>query len=107
LAAHEDFGIAPVEAQAAGCPILAYGKGGALETVIGWPAPEATGVFFDLQTPKALEMAVERFEVHERDITPEACSRNAERFSRERFSQEFRSTVEELWGKFQKGDRLE
>ena len=52
LAADEDFGIAPVEAQAAGCPVIAYGKGGALETIVGWPNPESTWVFFfDAQTP--------------------------------------------------------
>src|SRR5215217_5951173 len=44
LAADEDFGIAPIEAQAAGCPVIAYGRGGALETVIGWPTSQATGV---------------------------------------------------------------
>jgi glycosyltransferase involved in cell wall biosynthesis len=107
FAADEDFGIAPVEAQAAGCPVVAYGKGGALETVVGWPAPGATGVFFDSQTPEALGAAVSLFEAHEDAFEPGACRRNAERFGRERFRQEFRNTVEELWGKFQKGKRLE
>lgn len=107
FAADEDFGIAPVEAQAAGCPVIAYGKGGALETVAGWPAPGATGVFFDEQTSEALEAAVETFEAHEEEFEPETCRRNAERFDRERFREEFRATVEELWSSFRNGVRLE
>ena len=107
FAADEDFGIAPVEAQAAGCPVIAYGRGGALETVIGWPAPGATGVFFDEQTPEALAAAVETFEAHEGEFEPEACRRNAERFGQERFQEEFRATVEELWSSFHKGVRPE
>jgi glycosyltransferase involved in cell wall biosynthesis len=107
FAAHEDFGIAPVEAQAAGCPVIAYGKGGALETVVGWPASDVTGVFFDAQTPEALEDAVKLFEAHESEFTSGACRRNAERFWQGRFRQEFRATVEGLWNKFQHGERLE
>jgi glycosyltransferase involved in cell wall biosynthesis len=107
FAADEDFGIAPVEAQAAGCPVIAYGKGGAMETVVGWPDSEPTGVFFDAQTPEALEAAVELFEAHEGEFEPEACRRNAERFGKERFRRQFRSTMEDLWGKFQRGERLE
>ena len=107
FAADEDFGIAPVEAQAAGCPVIAYAKGGALETVVGWPAPEATGIFFDEQTPEALEAAVRLFEDREDDFEPEVCRRNAERFGRERFQVEFRDAVGELWGRFQRGEGLE
>ena len=107
FAADEDFGIAPVEAQAAGCPAIAYGKGGALETVIGWPAPGATGVFFDTQTADALATAVETFEAHREVLSPEACRRNAEYFSRERFGREFHGLIEDLWARFQKGEKLE
>jgi O-antigen biosynthesis alpha-1,3-mannosyltransferase len=107
FAADEDFGIAPVEAQAAGCPVVAYGKGGALETVTGWPDSHATGVFFDAQTPEALEAAVKLFEAHEDELKPEACRRNAERFGQQRFQREFRTTIEELWSKFQGGEALE
>ena len=107
FAADEDFGIAPVEAQAAGCPVIAYGKGGALETVIGWPAPDATGVFFDEQTPEALREAVKFFEIHEDKFRPAACRRHAERFGQQSFQDEFRSTVEELWSRFQRGESLE
>jgi glycosyltransferase involved in cell wall biosynthesis len=88
FAANEDFGIAPVEAQAAGCPVIAYGAGGSLETVVGWPRTNPTGVFFDVQTPEAVEAAVHVFEAHEGEFSPENCRRNAQRFGRERFRQE-------------------
>lgn len=106
-AADEDFGIVPVEAQAAGCPVIAYGKGGNLETVVGWPAPDATGVFFESQTPQALEEAMRMFETHEGEFSPEACRRNAERFGQQRFQKEFRGAVEELWSRFRRNDKLE
>src|SRR5215203_54492 len=108
IAADEDFGITPVEAQAAGCPVIAYGRGGALETVVGWPAPDATGVFFDAQTSEALTEAVTLFEARECEFAPEACRRNAEYFGRrERFRREFRASVEELWDRFRRGKELE
>jgi hypothetical protein len=87
--------------------VLAYGRGGALETVSGWPARDPTGVFFDSQAPEALKEAVNLFENHETKFQPGACHRNAKRFGRERFQREFRSAVEELWDRFQRGERLE
>jgi glycosyltransferase involved in cell wall biosynthesis len=107
FAADEDFGITPVEAQAGGCPVIAYGRGGTLETVTGWPAPDPTGVFFDNQTPEALQEAVKIFERNEAEFTPAACRRNAERFGQERFRSELRATVEDLWNRFQRGERIE
>lgn len=107
FAAEEDFGIAPVEAQAAGCPVIAYGKGGVRETVIPHPTPRATGLFFDHPSPEALGAAVERFEALESELNREDCRRNAERFTRERFVREFESTVSELWTSFQRGAPLE
>jgi glycosyltransferase involved in cell wall biosynthesis len=107
FAADEDFGIVPVEAQAAGCPVIAYGKGGTLETIIGWPSAGPTGIFFDAQTPEALQRAVKLFETQEKEFEPHACRRNAERFDRERFHREFRVTVQTLWTKFQRGEGLE
>ena len=107
FAAHEDFGLAPVEAQAAGCPVIAYGRGGALETVTGWPAPNATGVFFDAQTPEALKDAVDLFEANEDGFSPEACRLNAERSGHERFRRELWAVVESLWNRFQLGQDLE
>lgn len=101
FAADEDFGIAPVEAQAAGCPVIAYGRGGALETVVGHPAPDATGVFFDEQTTDALVGAVRRFNADADAFDPEACRVNAERFGPERFRREILDVVEALWGEAQ------
>lgn len=71
----EDFGIVPVEAQAAGTPVIAYGRGGALETV----KAEETGLFFSEQTVAALSAAIEAFEG--RAWSAEACRANAARFS--------------------------
>jgi glycosyltransferase involved in cell wall biosynthesis len=80
FAADEDFGIMPLEAQACGTPVIAFGSGGALETVIG-PASgaAATGVFFEAQSPPSLLDAIARFERTHFD--PLACRQQAERFS--------------------------
>lgn len=75
----EDFGIAPVEAQAAGRPVIAFGRGAALETVV----PGTTGVFFEEQTAGALASAIERSEGMTFDWR--ACRRNAERFGPDEF----------------------
>ena len=80
----EDFGITPLEAQASGTPVIAYGEGGALETVIDGE----TGLFFDSQTADALVEAVDHFEGMQFD--PLACRRQAERFSEPRFRQEIK-----------------
>ncbi len=76
---HEDFGIAPVEAQAAGRPVVAFGRGGALETVLDG----TTGVLFEEQTVSALAAAMLRAE--RTPLDPRACRRNAERFAAEHF----------------------
>ncbi len=62
FAAEEDFGIAPVEAQAAGTPVIAYSKGGALETIRGLDHAQPTGVFFEEQTVSSLLNAIQTFE---------------------------------------------
>ena len=85
----EDFGIAPVEAQAAGRPVIAFGRGGALETVIDG----STGVLFSEQTPDALASAVLKFEATSFD--PARCRRNAERFSAEQFRVRIARVVEQ------------
>jgi glycosyltransferase involved in cell wall biosynthesis len=77
----EDFGIVPLEAQASGRPVIAYGKGGALETVV----PGVTGLFFTGQTPDHLLEAVEKFETEPDRYNPGACRRQAEKFSPDRF----------------------
>jgi glycosyltransferase involved in cell wall biosynthesis len=107
FAAKEDFGIVPVEAQAAGCPVIAYGSGGTLETVVGWPETNPTGVLFDTQTPGAIEAAVELFQAHENEFLPENCRLNAQRFGGERFRRELATTIEGLWGKYQRNEGLE
>jgi glycosyltransferase involved in cell wall biosynthesis len=94
FAAEEDFGIAPLEAQACGTPVIALSKGGALETIRGLDSPEPTGVFFDEQTPASIVDAVERFEREAHRIRAEECRDNARRFSVERFREEFRRYVE-------------
>ena len=53
-----------------------------MEPVVGWPAPNPTGAFFDNQTPEALEKAIKLFESHDTEFKPEPCRRNAERFER-------------------------
>ena len=75
----EDFGIVPVEAQAAGTPVIAFGKGGALETV----KDGETGLFFHEQTVESLCQAIEEFEG--RNWKPELCRANATRFSPHNF----------------------
>ena len=100
FAAEEDFGIAPVEAQACGTPVIAFGKGGALETVRGIAQGDAaTGVFFNEQSVAALCEAVDAFE-HSPMIAPSVCRKNAERFSIEVFRQKFTELVETEWRRF-------
>ncbi len=84
----EDFGITPLEAQAAGRPVIAYGEGGALETVID----HETGRFFHEQTTDALLEAVEESE--NQWFEAAACRRNAERFSPERFRAQIKGFLE-------------
>lgn len=96
FAAEEDFGIAPVEAQACGTPVIAYGKGGALETVRGLGENHPTGVFFQEQTVGSLIEAVKSFEQRGGVISPAACRNNALKFSAERFRNEFKEYVEKV-----------
>lgn len=91
----EDFGIAPVEAQAAGRPVIAYGRGAALETVTA----DSTGVFFDEQSVESVASAIERFEGMSFDWRK--CRRNAERFTAE----EFRRRMTAVVGRWRGGGR--
>lgn len=100
FAAEEDFGIVPVEAQACGTPVIAFGKGGACETVCSSELNGITGVFFHEQTVSAVVSAVEKFELAAGKIHPEACRENALRFSTERFRKEFHSFVMDKWELF-------
>ncbi|KVM79958.1 glycosyltransferase family 4 protein [Burkholderia stagnalis] len=90
FAAEEDFGIAPVEAQACGTPVIAYGKGGVRESVRAWPCARPTGLFYRAQTADALVDALARFDALPRGtFAAHACRENAERFGAERFRAEF------------------
>lgn len=97
FAAEEDFGIVSVEAQACGTPVIAYGKGGALETVL----EGETGLFFYEQTPQAIVEAVKAFDCAEYVLSPKKIRENAERFSRDRFQREISSFVQGKWDNFQ------
>lgn len=95
FAAEEDFGIVSVESQACGTPVIAYGKGGALETVVNYDKEKPTGLFFKEQTVDSIVKAVNKFEKNQNLFFPENCRRNAEKFNEERFKKEFKTFVEE------------
>jgi glycosyltransferase involved in cell wall biosynthesis len=90
LPGEEDFGLVPVEAQAAGKPVIAYGAGGALETVV----PGLTGAFFAEPTVDSLAAALHGFRPDRYD--PGAARRNAARFAPDRFKARLKSAVEAL-----------
>jgi glycosyltransferase involved in cell wall biosynthesis len=97
--AEEDFGIAMVEAQAAGAPVVAYGRGGAAETVISGK----TGILMPEQTVAAVMEAVRSLEAGEVRFHPDDSRQNAERFSPERFRTELEQFINQQWAKFQRG----
>lgn len=99
FAAEEDFGITPVEAQASGTPVIALGRGGALETVVTG-GKYATGILFAEPEPAQVAAAVERFIDEETQFSPDACFRNAGRFSEERFERDFRGHVDGVYADF-------
>jgi glycosyltransferase involved in cell wall biosynthesis len=109
FAAEEDFGIAPVEAQACGTPVIAYARGGALETVHGAQASRPTGVFFHAQTPAAIAAAVREFEDRQERLTPAACRDNAQRFSVDVFRERYAHFVQSCWERFRQpgSDRID
>ena len=94
LPGEEDFAMAPVEAQAAGRPVIAYAAGGALETVIDG----TTGVFFDQPTPESLAEAVGRLD--HLDFDPDTIRQNALRFDRESFEERFARLVSSRYQAF-------
>lgn len=90
----EDFGITPLEAQAAGRPVIAFGGGGALETV----REGETGLFFNEPTPDSLAAAVETFlRLPPTHFRPESVARHAATFDTEVFKERIRRHVEESW----------
>ena len=95
----EDFGIVPLEAQASGRPVIAYGKGGARESVIGIDDPERgsagrpTGVFFMDATPSSLIVAVERYHKIKHRFEPSFLRCHASRFSRAAFKSQMKHLI--------------
>ena len=87
----EDFGITPLEAQASGRPVIAYGRGGALETVMPLDTDNitpATGIFFSQPTVEGLVAAVELYQRHRERFEPATIRHHAAKFSGERFKAE-------------------
>ena len=99
FAAEEDFGIVPVEAQACGTPVIAYGRGGAQETVV----PGVTGVFFSEQTVEHVKAAVHEFERIRGRLRPDNIRAQAERFSVPVFRHHFAHTVHRAYADFVDG----
>ncbi|MBC7253845.1 MAG: glycosyltransferase [Actinobacteria bacterium] len=90
----EDFGIVPLEAMAAGRPVIAYRAGGALETVM----EGETGLFFDRQDPESLAEAVRNFDPG--DFDPRSIRRHAQRFDVSVFKEKFSTLVRDAWERF-------
>ncbi|EPN4480106.1 glycosyltransferase family 4 protein [Klebsiella aerogenes] len=106
FAAEEDFGITPVEAQACGTPVIAFGKGGALETVRPYGVNKPTGMFFYKQDIESIINTVQEFEMNIDKFDPRNCRENAIRFSEERFKNEMSNFVEEKWYNFKNSNRI-
>lgn len=96
FAAQEDFGIAPVEAQACGAPVIAFDGGGTAETIRGLNRSQPSGVHFDQQTASSLRRAIAQFEEAEGSISGANCRAQAERFSSRRFHTQLVGHVLEL-----------
>lgn len=107
FAAEEDFGITPVEAQACGTPVIAFGKGGSLETIRPYGVNKPTGVFFAEQTVPSLIDAINLFENIFDKITPENCRENALRFSVDIFKDTFSKYIDEKWSEFNVAKKIQ
>ncbi|HHM1216248.1 TPA: glycosyltransferase family 4 protein, partial [Klebsiella pneumoniae] len=97
FAAEEDFGITPVEAQACGTPVIAFGKGGSLETIRPLGVDNPTGLFFSEQTIESIISQVNAFERNVEIFEPENCRLNSLRFSSLRFKNEMDNFINDKW----------
>jgi glycosyltransferase involved in cell wall biosynthesis len=95
-----------VEAQACGTPVIAFGRGGVVETVNGLDSAAPTGVFYAKQTPEALAAAVRRFEGLDPSIPAAACRENALRFRSELFRGGLRAFIGHEWERYSELRRL-
>ena len=93
----EDFGMTPVEAQACGKPVIAYGRGGVLESVVPFPKEKATGVFFHEPTAESLLQAIDLFERNRDRFDPQEIRNNALPFDQKNFREKIRSFMEEKY----------
>lgn len=107
FAAEEDFGITPVEAQACGTPVIAYGKGGVLETVRPYGINNPTGLFFDRQSISSLVETVKKFDKIQNLILPSDCKENSQSFSSDRFKRELNAYIEQKWNRFSDKKKIE
>jgi glycosyltransferase involved in cell wall biosynthesis len=107
-AAYEDFGIAPVEAQACGTPVIAFGAGGTLETVrdIRTHPEKGTGVLFQEQTEAEVMQAVEVFESYQGQFQPEAARSQAEAFNPNVFREQYLAFVDQCYQEFRTKNQL-
>lgn len=106
FAAEEDFGIAPIEAQACGTPVIAFGRGGALESVRPPESRAPTGIFFQEQTVAAIVGAIQEFERLQDQFDPHVCRENALRFSADNFRAQYSTFVQRCWNAFKSGRPL-
>jgi glycosyltransferase involved in cell wall biosynthesis len=93
----EDFGMTPVEAQACGKPVIAYGRGGVLESVVPFPKEKATGVFFHEPTAESLLQAIDLFERNRDRFDPQEIRKKALPFDQKNFREKIRSFMEEKY----------
>ena len=94
----EDFGIIPLEAMAAGRPVIALKEGGALDTVV----EGKTGIFFEQQTPAHLKKGIEEYQKNKKKFNPEKIREHAKKFDETQFKKNLLSYLKEKWKHWQK-----
>ncbi|MDC7705875.1 glycosyltransferase [Vogesella indigofera] len=97
FAAREDFGIAPVEAQACGTPVIAFNAGGAMETIVNIDRENPTGILYELQNKESIINAIQIFNKNLEKITSENCRNQAEKFSSATFRENMKNYIEKSW----------